>query len=67
MKIEDVLKGTKGFKGYSVWKATVKVNFNGTPMLTPVTIFAANQNMAKALLQTQYGKNAVISQVQKVK
>ena len=67
MKMDDILKGIKGFKGYSVWKATVKVNYNGTPMLTPVTIFASNPQMAKSLLQTQYGKNSVISQVTKVK
>lgn len=70
MKASEITKSLgKAFKSANIYKATVRVKLTDTPtsVLTNVTILANNPQMAKSLLQTQYGKNSVISNVIKVK
>ena len=52
-------------KPMSVYKANIKIRINNTITNTWVEIPAVNANVARALLQAQYGKDNVIAVIRK--
>ena len=52
-------------KHMTVYRANIKIKLNGSMTNTWIEIEAINANMARSLLQAQYGQNAVISIIRK--
>jgi hypothetical protein len=52
-------------KKMTVYRANIKIKINGSVTNTWIEILASNANVAKALLQAQYGKENVINVIRK--
>ena len=52
-------------KQMTVYRANIKIKINGSVTNTWIEILASNANVAKALLQAQYGKENVINVIRK--
>ena len=52
-------------KHMTIYRANIKIKLNGSMTNTWIEIEAINANMARSLLQAQYGNNAVISVIRK--
>jgi len=52
-------------KQMTVYRANIKIKINGSVTSVWIDIEAANANIARALLQAQYGKDNVINVVRK--
>lgn len=63
MNTEHML--VKEDKPMAIYKANVKIRINSTITNTWVEISATNANVAKALLQAQYGKENIIAVIRK--
>ena len=65
MKVKEVLH--EGIlPGFDVFMANVKVKQPSGSVSTQVAVFAKSAQMARMLLQAQYGDNAVISSISKI-
>ena len=65
MKVKEVLH--EGIlPGFDVFMANVKVKQPSGSVNTQVAVFAKSAQMARMLLQAQYGDNAVISSISKI-
>ena len=65
MKVKEVLH--EGIlPGFDVFMANVKVKQPSGSVNTQVAVFAKSAQMARMLLQAQYGDNAVISGISKI-
>ena len=62
--MRDYMLAVKGDK-MTVYRANVKIRINNTITNTWVEIPAVNANIARALLQAQYGKDSVIAVIRK--
>ena len=49
----------------TVYRANIKIKLNGSVTNTWIEIEAINANMARSLLQAQYGKENVINVIRK--
>ena len=52
-------------KQMTVYRANIKIKINGSVTNTWIEILASNANVAKALLQAQYGRDSVIAVTRK--
>lgn len=52
-------------KKMTVYRANIKIKINGSVTNTWIEILASNANVAKELLQAQYGKENVINVIRK--
>lgn len=65
MKIKEVLKEGV-LPGFDVFMANVRVKQPSGSVATQVAVFAKSAQMARMLLQAQYGDSAVISGISKI-
>ena len=49
----------------TVYRANIKIKINGSVTNTWIEILASNANVAKAMLQAQYGRDSVIAVTRK--
>jgi len=52
-------------KQMTVYRANIKIKINGSVTNTWIEILASNANVAKALLNSRYGKENVINVIRK--
>lgn len=65
MKIKEVLQEGV-LPGFDVFMANVRVKQPSGTVATQVAVFAKSAQMARMLLQAQYGDSAVISGISKI-
>lgn len=65
MKVKDIVTEAVA-PGFSVYTARVKVKNPEYSQSIDVAVFAKSPQMARMLLQAQYGKDAVVSGVVKI-
>lgn len=63
---QEPMKIAEVFRGFQVFRAQVRVRNPGYTNVTEVTVFARDAFMARQLIQSQYGSNSLVSNIQRV-
>jgi hypothetical protein len=60
------MRASEIFAGFHVYRAQVKVKHPDYSMSVDTAVFAKSPAMARLLLQAQYGKDALVSNVTRI-